>query len=139
MSGKTGGGTPYMQRVVTAIKLGNGHILLHTYIIKLHPQPPMLCDCPFSRARRRFNIVNPTNTSYEFAWLCEDSVSEAQPQPSFKCLSPSGSVEAGKKKEVSHAIWCMLQGTVLGLEGGGRGGAGGCMFLAIWLSQHVPM
>ena len=69
--------------------------------------PTVLCsssalDLLPSSSSRRFNIVNPTNTSYQFGWLCEDSVSEEQPRSPFKCLSLGGSVEAGKKKEVSQ-------------------------------------
>lgn len=49
---------------------------------------------------RRFNIVNPTNGSYEFMWVCEDKVS-ATDTPPFKCLTPSGRVEAGRKYQMA--------------------------------------
>ena len=76
--------------------------------------------------------MNPTSSSYVFAWLCEDTVSEAQPQSPFKCLSPSGSVEAGKKKEVSCAMSSACSRHVTGTSGEGgreRHGAvwGGCV------------
>lgn len=44
---------------------------------------------------RRFSVLNPTNKAYSFKWTCENT--GACP---FRCLTPSGTLQPGKKVEV---------------------------------------
>ena len=53
---------------------------------------------------RKFNIVNPTSTGYEFEWSDESS-SSTKP---FNCLTTKGYVTGGKKSEVSHTPIVLL-------------------------------
>jgi hydrocephalus-inducing protein len=48
-----------------------------------------------TRNERRFLVMNPTSTSYEFVW-------EAQgvPSPAWRCLTPKGTILAGKRGEM---------------------------------------
>ena len=45
---------------------------------------------------RKFNIVNPTSSGYEFEWTDESSTHNNP----FKCLTARGFVAGGKKAEV---------------------------------------
>ena len=47
---------------------------------------------------RKFNIVNPTSSGYEFDWTDESSTTNKP----FKCLTSKGYVTGGKKSEVNH-------------------------------------
>jgi len=47
---------------------------------------------------RKFNVINPTNTSYEFAWTEEES-DIIQP---FVCHTREGTIKAGMRYEVRH-------------------------------------
>ncbi|XP_047451812.1 hydrocephalus-inducing protein homolog [Mugil cephalus] len=44
---------------------------------------------------RCFSVVNPTSKPYSFKWRCEDTGDSL-----FRCLTPCGSIEPGKKVEV---------------------------------------
>ncbi|XP_029109509.1 hydrocephalus-inducing protein homolog isoform X1 [Scleropages formosus] len=45
---------------------------------------------------RTFSMVNPTSKPYSFVWRCEDLG-----ETSFKCITPKGSIQPGKKAEVT--------------------------------------
>ncbi|OQR91449.1 hydrocephalus-inducing protein [Achlya hypogyna] len=47
------------------------------------------------RNTRRFYVINPTNVSYEFAWVPEGRVS-----PAFRCATPKGLMLSGKRCEM---------------------------------------
>lgn len=47
------------------------------------------------RNTKRFYVVNPTNSSYEFVW---ESIGEAN--PAWKCTTPKGMIMGGKKGEM---------------------------------------
>lgn len=44
--------------------------------------------------------MNPTSSDYTFAWVCEDPV-DARVTPEFRVLVPGGTIDAGKKLEMS--------------------------------------
>ncbi|KAI1889973.1 hypothetical protein AGOR_G00168420 [Albula goreensis] len=44
---------------------------------------------------RVFSVVNPTRKPYSFTWRCEDSSHSP-----FRCLTPKGSIQPGKKVEI---------------------------------------
>ncbi len=46
-----------------------------------------------------FNIVNPTNSNYSFQWINQDETNLKR-EVQFHCLTPEGSITAGKKAEV---------------------------------------
>eukprot|EP01028_Stygiella_incarcerata_P012050 TRINITY_DN7246_c0_g1_i2.p1 TRINITY_DN7246_c0_g1~~TRINITY_DN7246_c0_g1_i2.p1 ORF type:complete len:3099 (+),score=817.41 TRINITY_DN7246_c0_g1_i2:4292-13588(+) len=48
------------------------------------------------RNTKRFYLLNPTNGSYAFEWVCHD-VSTKSP---FRCVTPRGIVQSGKKFEI---------------------------------------
>ena len=48
---------------------------------------------------RRFEIINPTSSGYEFRWTDDSSLTNGSP---FKCITPRGYVEGGKKYEVLY-------------------------------------
>ena len=52
---------------------------------------------------RRFFILNPTGTTYKFSWSNEDSTDPARQFAGcpFRCLTPNGAIEAGKKLEIA--------------------------------------
>jgi hydrocephalus-inducing protein len=50
---------------------------------------------------KRFYIVNPTASSYEFEWRkLEEEVNKNNHSNYFKCITPKGSILSGKKFEV---------------------------------------
>ena len=50
---------------------------------------------------RRFEIINPTSSGYEFRWSDDSSLTYGAP---FKCITLRGYVEGGKKYEVQY-VW----------------------------------
>ena len=55
---------------------------------------------------RKFDIINPTNTDYNFVWST-DSLSLSKP---FSCLTSRGNAEANRKFQVSYSVskWSSL-------------------------------
>ncbi|XP_068693384.1 hydrocephalus-inducing protein homolog [Montipora foliosa] len=49
---------------------------------------------------KRFNVINPSNTTYSFSWTNEDSLDGAPESANFRCLTPEGTVLSGKKYEM---------------------------------------
>ena len=56
---------------------------------------------------RRFEIINPTLYGYEFNWTFEGRSTSVHPS-SFKCLTPKGFVEPGRKYEVHRQNICVF-------------------------------
>jgi hypothetical protein len=48
-----------------------------------------------SRNVKRFLVMNPTASSYEFVWE-----SQGAPSPAWRCLTPKGTILAGKRGEM---------------------------------------
>lgn len=48
----------------------------------------------------KFDVINPTNQNYSFAWRCQDEV-DAKQLPAFVCRSGSGLISSGRKTQVS--------------------------------------
>jgi len=53
----------------------------------------------------KFDVINPTNQNYSFAWKCVDEVNTKQ----FVCHCTSGVINSGKKIQVSK--WCFITAT----------------------------
>ena len=49
---------------------------------------------------RRFHVVNPTGTGYEFSWANEGGFPSTATSSPFKCITPKGFVAGGRKYEV---------------------------------------
>ena len=63
-----------------------------------------VCQLLYESFYRRFQIINPTSTGYEFSWNNEGGLPSTVTSPPFKCLTPKGFVAGGKKYEVtSHS------------------------------------
>ena len=63
------------------------------------------CHVPYVSFYRRFHIINPTSTDYEFSWTNEGGLPSTVTSPPFKCLTPKGFVAGGKKYEVlTHTV-----------------------------------
>lgn len=63
---------------------------------------PFNCVCIFAVFLncRKFDVINPSTSSYDFVWST-DSSSLSKP---FTCLHQQGTVEAGKKYQVSSEM-----------------------------------
>jgi len=48
----------------------------------------------------KFDVINPTNQNYSFAWKCKDEV-DAKRLPAFVCHNSNGVINSGKKTQVS--------------------------------------
>lgn len=59
-----------------------------------------VCQLLYESFYRRFQIINPTSTGYEFSWKNEGGLPSTVTSPPFKCLTPKGFVAGGKKYEV---------------------------------------
>eukprot|EP00794_Sanderia_malayensis_P018879 gene18879-20779_t len=55
-----------------------------------------------TKTTRRFFIVNPTNTTFRYSWTNEDGLDPHKQFSgcAFSCLTPTGTIEAGKKTEI---------------------------------------
>ncbi|CAL1528044.1 unnamed protein product, partial [Lymnaea stagnalis] len=49
---------------------------------------------------KEFGIINPTNETFQFEWLCEDDTDPKHPT-NFRCLNPSGKIKGGRKYKVA--------------------------------------
>jgi len=47
----------------------------------------------------KFDVINPTNQNYTFAWTCED-VTDPKRTPHFTCQARNGTILSGKKTQV---------------------------------------
>ncbi|XP_075796761.1 hydrocephalus-inducing protein homolog isoform X3 [Pelodiscus sinensis] len=56
-----------------------------------------------TRSSRTFMLVNPTNSTYSFQWVCEQP-EDLQEQPVFSCLTEMGQIRPEKKAEVTFAF-----------------------------------
>ncbi|KAJ8406633.1 hypothetical protein AAFF_G00302070 [Aldrovandia affinis] len=56
---------------------------------------------------RVFSVMNPTRKPYSFTWRCEDSS-----PPPFRCLTPKGTIQPGKKVESSFEFLAQELDTV---------------------------
>jgi hydrocephalus-inducing protein len=52
------------------------------------------------RNTKRFFVLNPTNMSYSFEFLCQDPLTSSASASPFKCLTTKGVVLAGKRAEM---------------------------------------
>ena len=57
---------------------------------------------------RRFHIINPTSSGYDFLWSDEGGLTSGLAEP-FTCVTPQGHVAAGKKYEVQEEISVFLR------------------------------
>jgi len=48
----------------------------------------------------KFDVINPTNQNYSFAWKCKDEIDSKQ-LPAFVCHCSDGVISSGKKTQVS--------------------------------------
>jgi len=48
----------------------------------------------------KFDVINPTNQNYSFAWKCKDEVDVKQ-LPAFVCHCDNGVINSGKKTQVT--------------------------------------
>lgn len=65
----------------------------------LAPSLLALILCILDLLCRRFTVLNPTSKLYPFQWICED-----RENSQFCCLTPSGTIQPGKKVEVRTII-----------------------------------
>lgn len=53
-----------------------------------------------ARVMKSFNIINPTNSDYDFLWI-QDDQTDSQKQLQFQCLKHKGVVKSGKRHEIA--------------------------------------
>lgn len=49
----------------------------------------------------KFDVVNPTNQNYTFAWTCDD-IADPKRTPDFACHTRNGTISSGKKAQVNR-------------------------------------